>query len=191
MATYKIICPRCHRTFSLKTTNPASVMDKQFRCPKCGCSAPYSSLMGGAGVQDNPALHTHIAGGGLSHSIDGGFGGQKTKVAAQAMMGTKRMALVVESTGMSFPLMPGTYILGRASSDSKATLKLAPDPYMSRQHAKLVVGAMNGKIQCQLCSLASANLIFVNGKKIATGSAIALKSGDKILLGMTTVILKG
>lgn len=167
-------------------------MNKQFRCPKCGCSAPYSSLMGGAGTQDNPALHTHIAGGGMSHSTESGFGEQKTRVAGQAMMGMKsKMALVVESTGMSFPLMPGTYILGRASSDSRATLKLAPDPYMSRQHAKLVVGAVNGKMQCQLCGLASANPIFVNGKKIDTGSVVAIKVGDKILLGMTNIILKG
>jgi len=142
-------------------------------------------------MQDNPALHTHIAGGGMSHNTDGGFGGQKTKVAAQAMMGAKgKMSLVVESTGMSFPLMQGTYILGRASSDSKATLKLAPDPYMSRQHARLYVGAVNGKIQCHLCGLASTNPIFVNDKKIETGSPVTLKSGDKILLGMTTILFK-
>lgn len=186
---YKITCPRCRRTFSLKTSNPASVMSKQFRCPKCGCSAPYSSLMSSAGVQDNPALHTHIVGGGLVQNSMGTFGEKKTRVTGQAMMGMK-LSLVVESTGASFPLMPGTYILGRASSDSKATLKLAPDPYMSRQHAKLVVKITTGPTLCELSGLTSTNPIFVNGKMLNLGHTVRLSSGDKILLGMTTVILR-
>lgn len=187
------MCPGCHRTFSLKTTNPASVMHKLFRCPKCGYNSPYSSLMGAANVQDNPALHTHIAGGGLVQNAVGTFGEQKTKMAGQAMMGAKsKVALVVESTGMSFPLMPGTYILGRASSDSKATLKLAPDPYMSRQHARLVFDPLTSgiKTEFQLCGLTSTNPIFVNDKKIPTGQTVIIHPNDKILLGMTTVILK-
>jgi len=191
MATYKVVCPKCHKAFSLKTPNPASVLDKQFRCPKCGYSAPYSSLIGDAVAQDNPALHTHIAGGGSTQAAGNAFGGQKTKVAQQAQIGMSgKMSLVVESTGMSFPLMPGVYILGRASSDSKATLKLAPDPYMSRQHARLVVDVRLGKMQCQLCGLTSTNPIFINDKKIAEGSAVTLKSGDKILLGMTKILFK-
>lgn len=188
MKEIKITCPGCHKSFTLKTQNPNAVMGKDFKCPKCGFSAPFSMLMGGKFV-DNPALHTHIAGGGVSQNA--GFGGLKTKVAEQAQVGTKGpMSLVVESTGMSFPLMPGAYILGRASSDSKATLKLAPDPYMSRQHARLVVNSSFGKMQCQLCGLASTNPIFVNNKKIPQGSAVTLKSGDKILLGMTTILFK-
>lgn len=188
MREIKITCPRCHKSFTLKTQNPNAVMGKEFKCPKCGFSAPFRRLMGGH-VTDDPALHTHIAGGGLSQSA--GFGEMKTRIAGQAQMGmTGTMSLIVESTGMSFPLMPGTYILGRASSDSKATLKLAPDPYMSRQHARLVIDTSMGKLQCQLSSLASANPIFINNKKIPQGSAVTLKSGDKILLGMTTIMFK-
>lgn len=188
MKEIKITCPGCHKSFTLKTQNTSAIMGKEFRCPKCGFSAPFSMLIGGHGVNDF-ALHTHIAGGGPSQNA--GPCGQKTKVAQQAQMGTKNsMSLVVESTGMCFPLMPGTYILGRASSDSKATLKLAPDPYMSRQHARLVVNSSFGKMQCQLCGLASTNPIFVNNKKIPQGSAVTLKSGDKILLGMTTILFK-
>lgn len=185
MKEIKISCPGCHKSFTLKTQNPNALMAKEFKCPKCGFSAPFSMLIGGR-VADNPALHTHIAGGGLAPSA--GFGGLKTKVAGQAQMGS--MSLVVESTGRSFQLMPGAYILGRASSDSKATLKLAPDPYMSRQHARLVVSSSYGKMQCQLCGLASTNPIFINNKKIPQGSAVTLKSGDKILLGMTTILFK-
>lgn len=203
MAAINITCPGCRKAYVLKTQNPGAMMGKEFRCPKCGFSVPFSMLMGNRGM-DNPALHTHIAdgrfvppthiaGGGFSQNQGYAFGGQKTKVAQQVQMGAaSRMSLVVESTGMSFPLMPGVYILGRASSDSRATLKLAPDPYMSRQHARLVYNPMTTGIgtEFQLCGLSSINPIFVNGKKISTGQSIILHPGDKILLGKTTVVLK-
>lgn len=186
MKVIKISCPNCHNAFTLKTQNPNALMAKEFKCPKCGFFEPFSMLLGGK-PSDNPALHTHIAGGGFAPSA--GFGALKTKVAGQTQACS--MSLVVESTGRSFPLKPGTYILGRASSDSKATLKLAPDPYMSRQHARLTVTPNTGPgMAYELCGLASTNPIFVNNKKIPIGQTIILHPGDKILLGMTTVVLK-
>lgn len=186
MKDFKMSCPGCHKQYTVKTQNPDTLGSKEFRCPKCGFSAPFSILLGNQ-VADNPALHTHIAGGMPQNGGLSPVAGQKTKVVEQ-MAAQPPMYLVVSSTERSYRLMPGVYILGRASSDSKATLRLAPDPYMSRQHARLTVTAAYGKVQCQLSGLASANPIYVNNKKLEEGSAVTLKYGDKILLGMTEVL---
>lgn len=187
MQELKIICPGCKKVYKLKTANPEALKNKTFNCPKCGFSVQFSMLLkksNSVGVPYNkPNLETHIAGGAKMPSS------LKTKVHVGVCAGsTNRTVLIVENSGNQFSLSPGIYILGRESVDSKATLKIAPDPYMSRQHARLTVNVIGGKTQCVLCGLTSANPIFINNKKVASGSQVALRSGDKILLGMTTIL---
>lgn len=182
MQIVKFSCPNCRNSFTLKTPNVEAVMGQLFRCPKCGLSTPFSSFLR---LQKNSAaaLHTHIA-----NQAVGGPVPLKTRVATGANA-NGHLALVVESTGKRFPLMPGIHILGRDSSDSRATLKLAPDPYMSRQQARLVVEIRNGQPVCQIYALTATNATYVNDQEIEAGQPVTLRVGDKLLIGMTTVRL--
>ncbi|MGN0213305.1 MAG: FHA domain-containing protein [Muribaculaceae bacterium] len=99
-----------------------------------------------------------------------------------------RPSLTVAGTNSKFILNPGAYIVGRRSSDSKATLQLAPDISMSRQHARLVVQVVAGKPMAQIMGLKASNPILVNGKICATGRPCTLKPGDIIQLGMTKIV---
>lgn len=215
MAIINIRCPGCRRGYKLTTENPVTLRMKMFRCPKCGFAAPFSMLLG-TGQPNNPSLKTHIGGqpnnpslkthiggqpnnplethiGGLDRTLHvtsmptSGGGSSKTRVSPGNKGGGGR-SLSVLSTGASFPLMPGIYILGRDSSDSRATLRLAADPYMSRQHARLTVSVASGKAVCQICSLSTTNTLFVNGKEVPKGKTLTLRHGDKILMGMTEIV---
>lgn len=179
MQTIAIQCPRCHRRFALNAPDLGAMASRPFRCPKCGFSAPFGQLMGR--IPQAPApLHTHIAGG------QPGVQGGKTRVASKSGVAS----LVIEDSGRTLPLAQGSYIIGRASSDSTATLKLAPDPYMSRQHARLDVIAAGSVTQCRITALNPANDVFVNSRRLSRGEAAELRDNDRILLGMTKVIVK-
>lgn len=181
MQEIKIECPGCHQKYNLKVGNPALLAGEIFNCKKCRFSAPFPMVLNS---KRNSSLNTHIA------NADNKNG--KTQVAGQKtrMSGLRQdacMALVVEKTGMRFPLYPGVYIVGRDSRDSRATLKLAPDPYMSRQHARLEVIPQAGTMRCLLFAMESSNPIYINNKKITAGTGVTLRSGDRLLFGMTTV----
>lgn len=188
MPTVAIECPRCHKGFRLQTANPAAMASKIFRCPKCGMQVPFGQILPGMqGVGQTfsppPALKTNIAQPQVTVPLNSGG---KTHVASNRDVAQ----LIIENTGRSFSIAQGSYTLGRASSDSSATLKLAPDPYMSRLHARLdVLGTPNGCI-CILTALSSANYVFVNNTKLLSGQVVKLKNNDRILLGMTNVIFR-
>ncbi len=178
MAIVKISCPQCKHRFTLKAPNPAALAAKPFKCPKCGMSTPFSRILG---ITPNAAsLHTHIAG------LPGNFNGGKTCISGSQV----KVNLRLEKENKTFSIGNGTYILGRDSSDSRATIKLAPDPYMSRQHAQLSINSMNGQPVCKLTSMSSANAVFVNTQRLASGETVNLKNHDAILLGMTTIIIE-
>lgn len=183
MATAKVQCPGCRSVFTVKAATIESVANKIFRCPKCGTSMPFSRVLVGAvpmGAGSMPpaqALHTHIAGAPSNAPLDPGA---KTRVTGGA--GT-RVTLHLDSIGRSFPLGPGTYTLGRDSLDSSATVKIAPDRYMSRMQASLTVGPGGVSIS----GLSPTNPIIVNGNRVDMGKPVALKNGDRLQLGMTKV----
>lgn len=181
MPTASIECPKCRKRYSLKAPNFAAMASKPFRCPKCGFAAPFGQLLPHAPAGSPAvALHTHIAGG--AKPTPGG----KTHVASRPCV----VNIVIEKSGRSFPLAQGSYTVGRDSSDSRATLKLAPDPYMSRVHARIDVTPVMAGVSVSIIPMNSANDVFVNNARCNPGVPVPLHDGDSILLGMTTVRVK-
>lgn len=210
MSTTKIICPQCGRSYTLRCDNMQAMANVTFRCPKCGYTTNYGQLLRRAGAQsgqmpsyNTDPLKTHLGGpsvpggmsipGGMNRPVTGGMnrpvpGGMnvamdKTHVAAPS----EGVTLIVADSGRRFPISNGIFTLGRMSSDSRASVKLAPDPYMSRMHARLEVSGNMGKVLCSITPLNSVNKIFVNGYPIAEGQKVTLSAGDELLLGMTKV----
>ncbi len=100
----------------------------------------------------------------------------------------KKCYLVICETGRAIPLKPGQYILGRDSSDSGATMRIAPDPYMSRRHAHLSVAVgVDGLMRLTITGMNSQNDIFINSCRLYPGASAAVNPGDEILLGMTNL----
>ena len=180
-------CPKCLRDISLKAESKESLMTAVFQCPHCGQSTPFATIFGARAQAPSPArqdLHTHIAGYGAAAGM-GQMPFQKTRVAQAGPL-----AIVVEDTGRRIPVGVGSHILGRESSDSSASVKLAPDPYMSRLHARLDIMREGNRVSCRIQPLRSSNAVIVNSSRLEEGETMMLKPNDKVVLGMTTFHLE-
>lgn len=176
MPTYIITCPVCKKKYKLTPKDTSSLKQKTFVCPSCNTATPFISLIK---TQDKPSVTTNDASVQNPHS--------KTKVSPAA--GAKPKAyLAVIGGNTRLVVYQGVYILGRKSSDSNATLQIAPDITMSRQHARLSIQIVAGRLMAQIVGLKENNPIFVNGKMYVAGQPCTLKSGDNLQLGSTQVI---
>ena len=185
MIRLKFRCPGCGKSYSVKAESKESLLRQTFKCPSCGKATPFASVM--SAPAPAPAMHTHIAGGGLSP--ENGLGDMKTRVAGMAPRQAP-IVLVVESTGRRIPLTVGPHILGRDSADSPADIKVAPDSFMSRSHARLDIIPNGATFICRIQAMRSANAVMINSRQLAENESWQLKPSDKILLGMTIVHLE-
>lgn len=184
----KIACPQCGKRYTLRTPNPAALSNKTFNCTKCGYGAPFPKLLGnypaggnmgmGGKLSGQSPLKTHIAGG------QGVATGGRTQVSGTLPVGG--VLLIVASTGKQLQIGPGTHTLGRQSSDSRSSVMVAPDQYMSRCHAKLEVNASGAVIT----SMVDNNPVVVNGHKLNFGQSLSLRSGDVIVMGETEMSVR-
>lgn len=197
-----IKCPACGVMFKLKD-KPKS----DFRCPKCGHKAPFAQVLAGAGM-GKPQMQPS-SGGNVTAC---GESGDKTKIVNMAektkivetgdktkvvpgLQPHKGGSLTVLFMGVKMGVVKladsGSFTLGRRSSDSGATVKLAPDMAMSRVHAAMrVVKTPQGIPVYQITTVKSENPVFVNGKPVPKGAACRLKTGDLIKMGNTVMTFK-
>ena len=180
MPVYIITCPICRKQYKLTPNNPSILAQKNFSCPNCRYTTPFTALIKDIAVPEpitrsdaNPVVNQTL------HSA--------TRVTSNPVVNSKAFLTVIGSNA-KFILNQGIYVLGRKSSDSTATLQLAPDISMSRQHARLAVQIVGGKLMAQIIGLKANNPIMVNGKIYSSGQPCTLKSGDSIQLGMTKIL---
>lgn len=173
MKILKLSCPDCGAKYTLKAPSLNAVRGKIFNCPKCACSAGYEELIPGLADEASEMPSRHIAAPEFSR-----------QAARQMVNGAEgRLLLHVPTTGKTFGLSNGRYTLGRDSSDSRATVKLAPDPYMSRMHAMLIVNAN----QARLTNQSNTSLITLNGNTIPFGRSANIAPGDTLVIGQTEI----
>lgn len=187
MTVMKIKCPQCKAGFTLKAPSLNVLASKQFRCNKCGYTSSFSTIIPNLKSSPGVPLHTHI-GMGNPQNLSNGYA-NKTRLATPS---AAIIQLVVEETGRSFPVGPGNYTLGRDSADSMATLKISPDRYMSRVHAMLEVGnsASGQSPVIRLKAIAELNPVYINNIKLEPGKTVELRNGDRLLFGMTHVLVR-
>ena len=174
MQEMPVKCPRCNKRFNLKARNLSAMESRPFRCPVCGYMAPFGNLMHSRNRGPMPPQMPSTP----MHPRE-----DKTRIAVNP----GEVRLTVKSTGRSIPVGQGSHILGRDSADSMANLKIAPDRYISRQHAKLDVLKVEGSMVCRITPMRATNDIFVNNRRVRAEETELLKNGDQILLGMTTI----
>lgn len=182
MSEYIIICPACKKHYKLIPNNLESLFGKSFMCPKCSYSVPFQVLI--KDLQDikakpqtnvNPTPSTQCI-TPPKHS--------ETKVSTSASA-QQKASITILGSNAKFILNQGIYIIGRKSSDSLATLQVAPDINMSRQHARLVAQIVGGKLVAQISGLKAYNPVLINGKLLPHGNPYTLKNGDIFQLGNT------
>ena len=184
MPPYVITCPACKQRYKANKIPSTHVT---FECKKCGYKAPLSSVLQ---VQGTPQL---VSNSEVSNQIPPPLPKtapqvvKKTKVKAEAS-GEIKAYFTVPVNGTKIVLTPGVYIVGRQSTDSMATLQLAPDIAISRQHARLTVRSVGGKVMAQILNMKSDNPIIINGKALLAGQTQTLRSGDRLQFGTTIVI---
>lgn len=188
-----ISCPGCKKSFNLSAENIGSLVNRNFTCKSCGFTASFRLVLPKhivAKSMQQASLETHIGG---ASSVPppppvptSGKAPNETRVSVHQPLHIPH--LLVKSSQQDFPLQPGEYIIGRNSSDSKATLKLAPDPYMSREHAKLVVRVENGQTIIGITGLKANNPIIVGqGKILPHGKMFKVQNGNVMKLGNTII----
>lgn len=183
MATYIFACPICKKQYKLMPKDPATLAQKTFTCPHCHYSAPFSSLLSSL-----PSSSDQLAQPPSSNEARP-FTPLHSPTKMVNGLGTQPHAfLTMIDSGSKFVLQQGNYILGRKSSDSKATLQLAPDICMSRQHAQLSVQATGRNIVVQIVGLKPENPVIINNKVLRAGQPCRLKPGDHLQLGRTHVV---
>lgn len=155
----------------LKSPNPGALANRPFRCPTCGRMTPFNQLMAPAYPAPYPPVNRR--------PVDPG----KTQISG----GQTMMRLIVEDSGKVIEIPSGNHTLGRDSLDSKATIKIASDTCMSREHARLTVTQSPQGVECVLTPMQSRNDIFVNNQRMSVSESRRLRNGDSILLGMTTL----
>lgn len=197
MAQIQVRCPGCGKRYQINGS--LQVLQTQpFVCRGCGFRVPFSSLYnlqnGGKVVNTPPPpppppMQVTPGQSKKTKIFNGADGGQPMAPPAQSPNKTKVLGafLVVPSAMRQLRLTSGTYVLGRLSSDSPADLKIAPDPYMSRQHAMLKVDVAPGRERYLIKSLKDENLVYVNQIPIPIGKMASLKNGDVLTMGRTQV----
>ncbi len=188
MLEIQVTCPGCSKKYKVKGTLEV-LRNEPFIC-KCGFRAPFSAIYNfhNGGVIDTPPPPPPPPGGG----------GQKTqihtpetkKVQGGQPTGTTTPSLFVPSYNIRVQLHSGSQTVGRKSSDSTADLKLAPDLYMSRQHALIREVMKDGKKFFVLEALKAENPVFINKKAYFPGTKIILKNGCTMVMGKTQVIFE-
>lgn len=201
MPTYVITCPACKQRFKASKMPP---IDKPFVCPKCG----YTAQINKSSLNDS-AQPVTLSGDDLQQPAAPVTASDPVPEAAPAVApapaaaptkkvaGTKvktGMALEVKAymtvagNGTKFVLIPGIYIMGRRSSDSNASLQIAPDIRMSREHARLAVQKVGGQVMARIIGLKADNPVLINNKILPAGQPYTLKNGDCVQLGATRII---
>lgn len=185
MAEIQVICTGCSRRYKIKGSDE-TLRTQNFRCPACGFEAPFSA------VQDWGETY---------------FGKKKVKKAEKATVAKKndgdhtmikgRSVAYGQTATLNLPayqiriaLKEGNFILGRRSSDSKADIKLAPDPYMSREHALLQVSRDGMRMRYAMKALKAENPVFLNNSRLCPSDVVLLQPGDVLVMGQTKIIFE-
>ena len=160
-----IKCPECGRRFYLQRRPP-----KMFHCPKCSFTVPFSILLNEQNGEVQAADKTRLV---------------------ESMQIKKQGEFIVSFEGHNCGVIRLPYgksfDVGRRSSDSKAQIKLTPDMSMSRIHAGMRTVNIKEHIIYQITSVKASNPVYVNGQPIPPGKAYNLKSGDKVVMGKTSL----
>ena len=191
MAEIVVTCPGCSHKF--KVTGSDEVLRKEmFVCSNCGLQAPFSAVQDWSSMfHGKNKQKTQKSSPKENSSQVSGFQDERhTMVTGRYVHAGQLAFLVIPDINRRIELHSGAFVLGRQSSDSKADIKLAPDPYMSRDHALLEVSLMNGRQSFKIKALKDNNPVYINNSMIRPSDVVLLQPGDIIVMGRTKIVFE-
>lgn len=182
MPSFIISCPICGKKFKLTTENSSSLIGKDFRCKNCNHNVSLAQVLHLQTSQNN--TYSNIT---QPNNDENYLKEKPTEIVKKNIL--HNVILNILNTGDRIAIGEGQYTIGRRSSDSTANVQLAPDPYMSRLHAKMAAKLVGNKWIVQVCSLKSSNPVFLNGQPCLVSKPYTLRTGDKLQMGNTQIVI--
>ena len=164
-----IKCPHCHVGLKVDEGKiPLGITS--FKCPKCKEPIPVSLL---SGKPDRPETEAD------------------TVLVAPVRAGMGRLTVLpdADTPEQTFALHEGTFLIGRKSNASQATLPIVTgDRTMSREHALFTVEKnQRGGYKHLLSDNNSKNHTLYNSNYLEKGEIVVLKDNDEIIMGRTVI----
>lgn len=218
--TVKVTCPKCKQSIMVRidaevsdnssaeektvTMEPNSEDVYRFACPHCsqqaiGIAAKGRNLLAATCpkckgriklVVDRPAPPTELE-TDTDMMLDEfpGFGDSAApKINAVLRVFTKRRFLPDVKT--DFPIVKGTYFIGRADPDNQPDIPLSGDTTVSRRSVQIEVikSQQSDESLYPFTVIKATNPVTVNGKRLRAGESVFLNFNDKITMGKTELV---
>lgn len=168
----KITCPQCKSALSVNKL--PGIEKKVLTCPICKYKATIGSYLSNSLNVQAPSSDAPTEVGNTSPI-------KKTF--------TSEVPVCLKVNGVMYPLKVGSNSVGRKASTSTADIQIAGDKYMSRcQGIFYVEKTINGFIY-KYQELGAANHSVISGVVLEDGDVVAIKVGDVLLMGDTSVQL--
>ncbi|MBM6670351.1 hypothetical protein H6B14_06170 [Phocaeicola coprophilus] len=166
-----IECPYgCGQKFKY---NPKENGEHEVRCPNKECAHVVCITVDNGAVVKVDRKHTVV--------ID------PTSVSKQGRLTIVRHRGLLGKFGKkSYPLKPGSNIIGREDASKPSDISIKGDSYMSRQSINIEVILQENGYQFKMTVLNAANPVMHNNRPLVVGEIIYLNFGDSIRLGNTT-----
>ncbi len=215
----KITCPGCKQAFQFRIEAQQSAVDHsadpektvtldqtpddiyRFSCPHCGnnpitapvkgknlIKATCKNCMGRISlVIDRPAPATELGDG--EAVCDFTFLDEDApKINAVLRVFTKRRFL--PDVKVDFPIVKGSYFIGRNDPDNQPDIPLNGDTTVSRRSVQIEVinGKNPGECLYPFTVIKATNPVTVNGKRLRAGESVFLNFNDRITMGKTELV---
>lgn len=168
----KIVCPQCKSALSVSKL--PGIEQKVLTCPICKYKATIGSYL-------NNSLRVQVPSCDAPTEV-----GDVPTVKKTA---TSEVPVCLKVNGMTYPLKVGSNSIGRKATTGTADIQIAGDKYMSRSQGIFYVErTINGFIY-KYQELGAANHSVISGVVLEDGDVVAVKVGDVLLMGDTSVQL--
>lgn len=168
----KITCPQCKSTLSVNKS--PGIENKVLTCPVCKYKATIGSYVNNALNVQVPSCDAPTEVGNSKPNKEP----QKTEV-----------PVCLKVNGVMYPLKVGSNSVGRKAKSGTADIQIEGDKYMSRSQGIFYVEkTVNGFIY-KYQELGAANHSVISGVVLEDGDVVAIKVGDVLLMGDTSVQL--
>ncbi len=173
----KITCPQCKSTLSVNRS--PGIENKALTCPVCKYKAIVSSYMNSAINVQTPSCDAPTEVGGK----------QTPPPIPSSVKPVSEVPVCLKVNGVMHPLKVGSNSVGRKAKSGTADIQIAGDKYMSRNQGIFYVEkTLNGFIY-KYQELGAANHSVISGVVLEDGDVVAIKVGDVLLMGDTSVQL--
>ena len=188
MKVVTMTCPgTCGKRYKI-TISDKDLASSTWTCPNCGYSAPFSVI---AQMGHKPDNMPPISNKDKTVINNDGTGNHTTPASPRTQFATAKWELKIIGTNFTIPLPveSGKYVMGRNSGDSTATIKVAPDRTISREHAMLYIKNQGGNFTFHIMGLKDNNPILINNQILPARRIVMLQENATIKMGKVSLML--